>query len=635
MCTINSIAGAVNAPNNSRDAACHVSENEGRDAACHVSTTSTATRVCIPLLWLLFSVFGSIISGCNGKPAEPDQPDELTGLTVSPTSISMACGEGQQFTATAIPEDARNVAFSWSSGNDDIATVSPTGYVTARGAGSTMITVTANNQSYDVPVTVTVDQINTWLMSSMVSLSSYESLEPSNTIAIHMARNEAEHIQLVLQTAEEGVVMVERNTPNQGISLEVKEIRAFENVEDVLVPIPEGTVTTTQEVKLWLTFETTSTTPAGKFNEVIRFKGSSSGDCSTVIEIEVNVYDVTLPITPTVTSLFGIDPYAIASGVTGENLITKYREFSDALLKRRITPYFCKWIGDMKVECYTSPYPSKDPRTLAYLGDARMKDVVLPYYELSASDVSILTNSVKTLHPDKGRIFYLWDEPSLLSEYEQIKSMADAIHEVDPQARVITTFYHGPDDPNYGNFAATLTVWDILTGNHILCVAAGALNENYSAQSLAKCGPGQEWWMYVCMSQRPGLSYNSTRIENRAVMWRIYKEQAGGFLYWVVNAFLSLSPLQTRPESPPGDGLLLYPGTSFGYNDGPAVSMRLERWRDGAEDYELMKLLEEKQSRSAVLTLLESVYSSPGSVYLTNHSLVEEFHRKLLEELVK
>ncbi len=484
-----------------------------------------------------------------------------------------------------------------------------------------------------VPETAT----NTWMMTSTASVASYTSQSPSNTMVLHMARNEAEHLQLVVKTPVVGTFTWERNTSNEGITLEVKEIMAFKGVEDVLVPIPNGTTTTTKEVKLWITVESSRTAPAGKFNEVITFKGTSAGDTPTVIGLEINVYDVTLPVTQSITSLFGINPGMIAaSSVTGEDLIAKRKEFSDALLKRRITPYFCTWLaGTMKVECVSSPYPVTDARTLSYLGDTRMKDVVLPYHNLSAGDFSTLMNGVKTQYPDKGRLLYIWDEPTLTTEYTQINTMSSAIHAVDAGAKVLTTFFRGPNYSNNESFADVLSVWDHLTGTSIFCTGVWSLgqSENKSSQARNKCGPGQEWWQYVCMGDRPGLAHSSTTIENRAVMWRAYKEQTGGFLYWVVNGFSSLSPLNPRNELPAGDGLMLYPGTPFGY-DGLAVSMRLERWRDGAEDYELMKLMEKRKSRGEVVTLLNNVYTGPAAANVTsNQSHVEVFHRKLLEEI--
>ena len=102
----------------------------------------------------------AVISGCAEKPAQ-GKLVELTGLSVSPTSLSLGLGgtpESQQITVTAVPEDAADVTFAWKSSNADIADVSQDGMVTAKGAGSTMITVTAHTakepMSRVVPVTV-------------------------------------------------------------------------------------------------------------------------------------------------------------------------------------------------------------------------------------------------------------------------------------------------------------------------------------------------------------------------------------------------------------------------------------------------------------------------------------------------
>ena len=47
---------------------------------------------------------------------------------------------------------------------------------------------------------------------------------------------------------------------------------------------------------------------------------------------------------------------------------------------------------------------------------------------------------------------------------------------------------------------------------------------------------------------------------------------------------------------PHGDGILIYPGDILGCK-GPIASARLERWRDGAEEMELLRLVEENYSK--------------------------------------
>jgi hypothetical protein len=89
--------------------------------------------------------------GCKEKEVE------LTSISISPEKVWLVY-EGdpftQQLTATAVPENASNVQFTWSSGNKSVATVSPTGLVTATGIGVTQISVMAGNRHKSVDVTV-------------------------------------------------------------------------------------------------------------------------------------------------------------------------------------------------------------------------------------------------------------------------------------------------------------------------------------------------------------------------------------------------------------------------------------------------------------------------------------------------
>lgn len=477
---------------------------------------------------------------------------------------------------------------------------------------------------------------NTWIVSSMSDVNAYQSLSKQNRVTLNMAKGEAEHFQLVIETPSRGTIDVEQLNPKEGLSLEVREITAYEGVEEVLVPIPDGTQTRTKILKFWISYETSTNLKAGKYEDVLTFKGSAG---EAIIGVSIDVHDITIPVTPSIPALFGILPNMVASGVTGENLISKRKEFADILLKRRATPYFCTWWeGTMRVECITSPYEWKDARTVDYMGDPRLSHVLLPYHGLSAEELRTLTTNVRNRYPDKEQIFYVWDEPTKIEEYEHIKTMASNIHAVNPDGKVITTFFRGPNDANNSNFNDFLSVWDHLSGaTSLFCTGVWALqqNENRSEQCKAKCKADEEWWTYACMGDRPGLAYSSTRIENRAILWRSYKEQPKGFLFWAVNAFSSLAPLRPRSELPPGDGILIYPGTDFGSST-PVVSARLERFRDGAEDYELLLLLEKKTSRNEALALLANIYKGPSaSLIATNPTYVENFKKKLLEELVK
>ena len=467
--------------------------------------------------------------------------------------------------------------------------------------------------------------VETWLLPSAAPISSYAELPVSDRIAVHMARGEAEHIQLVVKTPVRGALEIVRRSPTEGVSMEVREVRRFNNADDALVPVSGGVVTKTKAAKLWLSFETSHDTPAGTFDEKIAIEGSALGGAPAEVVIQINVYDAAIPETPSVTALFGIDPDYIADAA-GEALTAKRREFSDELLRRRITPYF--WLPNDSgvMDCLSSPYAAGDTRTLEYLNDPRMTDVVLPCQSISTEQLSALVGSVK----DKGRIYYVLDEPTTVAQYDKINAAAEALHRVDAGGRVITPFYRGPDD-DASDFGDMLSVWDYLNETSIFCTSTWALqcNENRAAQSLAKCEPGEEWWIYVCMDERPGLAYNSTNVENRAVMWRTYKERAQGFLFWSVNTFASFFPLRPVSIFPPGDGVLIYPGDSFG-SEKPVVSMRLERWRDGAEDYELMKYIEERLSRDDVLSLLGGVYPGSANSITSDHQAVEMFHRELL-----
>ena len=81
----------------------------------------------------------------------------VAGVSLSPTSATIAVNGTQQLTATVSPSNATNKTGTYTSSNTNIATVSSTGLVTGKASGSATITVTTQdgNKTANAAITVT------------------------------------------------------------------------------------------------------------------------------------------------------------------------------------------------------------------------------------------------------------------------------------------------------------------------------------------------------------------------------------------------------------------------------------------------------------------------------------------------
>lgn len=115
--------------------------------------------------------------------------------------------------------------------------------------------------------------------------------------------------------------------------------------------------------------------------------------------------------------------------------------------------------------------------------------------------------------------------------------------------------------------------------------------------------------VYTCLT--PGGKWlNRTLDEERLRQvyfgWAAAKYNTLGFLHWGLNQYHVPDPLQQsvvhhfapgaalNNELPPGDTHIIYPGA-----DGPLSSQRFESYRIGIEDYELLRILQSKDSLAA------------------------------------
>lgn len=80
----------------------------------------------------------------------------VTGVSVSPTSVTLGVGATQQLTPAIAPNSATNKNVSYSSNATGIATVSDAGLITAISAGNAIITVTTADGDFTATCSVTV-----------------------------------------------------------------------------------------------------------------------------------------------------------------------------------------------------------------------------------------------------------------------------------------------------------------------------------------------------------------------------------------------------------------------------------------------------------------------------------------------
>ena len=83
-----------------------------------------------------------------------DKRIPLTGITVTPETISIEVGQSTKVTAKPEPANDEGFSFEWKSADENIATVNSAGVVSAKAKGTTIITVKSNDIKKEIPVTV-------------------------------------------------------------------------------------------------------------------------------------------------------------------------------------------------------------------------------------------------------------------------------------------------------------------------------------------------------------------------------------------------------------------------------------------------------------------------------------------------
>lgn len=160
---------------------------------------------------------------------------------------------------------------------------------------------------------------------------------------------------------------------------------------------------------------------------------------------------------------------------------------------------------------------------------------------------------------------------------------------------------------------------------------------------------GDEIWIYTCIQTFYTNYCDSWKIDtygtcHRSLGWWLYKYDIDGYLYWSLTCWKKnpWEDIETYPFGN-GDGCLVYP--PFDRQSWPYFSIRLYTQRDGFEDYDLLKMLEEASKKEDIYTLeeleeIQDILSADSviprkSSYTKDDFVMVNLHKRILELLDK
>ncbi|MEG1773134.1 MAG: Ig-like domain-containing protein [Clostridia bacterium] len=83
-------------------------------------------------------------------------PGPVTGVTLTPATVDLFQGQTAQLTATIIPSSALDAAVAFTTSDANVATVDESGFVTAIGGGTAIITVTTHDGGFTATSTINI-----------------------------------------------------------------------------------------------------------------------------------------------------------------------------------------------------------------------------------------------------------------------------------------------------------------------------------------------------------------------------------------------------------------------------------------------------------------------------------------------
>ena len=429
-----------------------------------------------------------------------------------------------------------------------------------------------------------------------VKPKSFASLKPEylkSSASLAGARNESEHFQILLYHPEEELTAVEysvetlsgpANTSPDGVEITVApvgyvaqklnpyDIQNYGFLPDPILTFMDSvTVAAGDAQTLWVRADISAHAKPGTYRGAITLK--PHGKPAHTIPLELEVWDIELPkmpFLPVVTGVgkqtdfeleYGINP----STIYGRSVFAKEDEEALAILKewksRGATA-----INLAYVTYRDRPAPPKEELE-------KWVDGIERNYELA-----------KQAGLEEEAYLYMFDEAKT-SDYPAMRTVAKALKSRMPNLRLMTTAYWG-ENLDFGvNAGVPIDIWVPIV-------------QHFRNPILADIGRGhgRDVWWYTCNSPpspMPNILLNNPAMETRMLMGLMaHAFRVEGFLYYKTADWKHRKPITDGPYT----GWVLRTGYAHGNwyykttDNKPLPSIRLENFKDGLEDYDLIEI---------------------------------------------
>ncbi|WP_347245184.1 glycoside hydrolase domain-containing protein [Thermogutta sp.] len=395
-------------------------------------------------------------------------------------------------------------------------------------------------------------------------------------------------------------------------------------------------------------------TPPGKYAGRITVRGNAVS--ASEIPVTLEVWDFTLPSTPSLVTAFGspsqrMRSYYVKRATSGkesppENWEEVDKQCAALVSEHRINAYPpSDWLVLRRDDSgYTLPQESI-AKLRSWIDRYHVNAIQIPspvgrvtdpgqspddlHAWLAAWDKAI----AEIARPHVIFYIYLKDEPNDPEAYEFVRHWGKSIRAAQTKVKVLVVEQTVTQNPAWGDLYGAVDIW---------CSLFPLYDEPTAKQRQAL---GEIMWAYTALCQGKRISpwwhIDYPLLHYRVPSWISWRFGITGLLYWggmsywdqVEDPWTDANTYRPGPADRPltfnGEGTLVYPARPCGY-EGIVPSLRLKALRDSIEDYEYLEMLRRgdraDDAQRLVLSLTPSWFE-----WSDNPEDYEEARRKLAE----